>query len=230
MRFVLFGRVLFIVILSWMAFVVSGGVGAADQVDVQTVRQKAEQGDAEAQFTLGQMYAKGQVVKRDYAQARQWYQKAAEQGHADAQKALDNLNNGQTAKPSKESTGTSNENSALAQAGIPPIPSSDDAWVSVGKSYNKERGYLEEYIAPSTIVHTGKPNGFKVWYKIDVAAVAGTLYQYRQFDCGREATRILAFKGKDFSGENFGIKTNLWSKAAADNDGTFDKILLNYCE
>ncbi|MDS4057067.1 MAG: tetratricopeptide repeat protein [Candidatus Contendobacter sp.] len=76
---------LIVVILSGAALLVSGWVGAAEQIDVQTVRLKAEQGDAAAQFRLGQMYAKGEGVKQDYAQARQWYQKAADQGHADAQ-------------------------------------------------------------------------------------------------------------------------------------------------
>ncbi|MGH7181803.1 MAG: trypsin-like peptidase domain-containing protein, partial [Nitrospiraceae bacterium] len=39
---------------------------------------------AEAQVQLGQLYANGQGVPQDYAQARQWYEKAAAQGHAEA--------------------------------------------------------------------------------------------------------------------------------------------------
>ena len=34
---------------------------------------------------LGVMYANGQGVKQDYFKAFEWYQKAAEQGNADAQ-------------------------------------------------------------------------------------------------------------------------------------------------
>ena len=45
----------------------------------------AQQGDAEAQFWLGRMYAKGQGVERDAAQAMTWYRRAAEQGHTSAQ-------------------------------------------------------------------------------------------------------------------------------------------------
>ena len=37
------------------------------------------------QLNLGLMYAKGQGVRQDYAQAVQWYHKAAEQGDAEAQ-------------------------------------------------------------------------------------------------------------------------------------------------
>ena len=43
------------------------------------------QGDAEAQFFLGQMYRQGRGVTQDYAQAVEWYRKAAEQGYAKAQ-------------------------------------------------------------------------------------------------------------------------------------------------
>lgn len=40
----------------------------------------AEQGDANSQYNLGLMYARGQGVARDYKQAAQWYEKAAQQG------------------------------------------------------------------------------------------------------------------------------------------------------
>jgi hypothetical protein len=52
------------------------------------LRKAAEQGDAEAQFTFGYLYDKGQGVFQDYAQAVYWYRKAAEQGFALAQDTL----------------------------------------------------------------------------------------------------------------------------------------------
>ena len=45
----------------------------------------AEQGDANAQFNLGLMYANGQGVPQDYKTAAKWYKLAAEQGDAIAQ-------------------------------------------------------------------------------------------------------------------------------------------------
>ena len=45
----------------------------------------ADQGDAKAQFNLGQMYANGQGVAQDFKAALAWYCKAAEQGDAEAQ-------------------------------------------------------------------------------------------------------------------------------------------------
>ena len=50
-----------------------------------TTREKAEQGDAEAQFNLGLMYEEGQGVLRNYKEAVKWIRKAAEQGFAKAQ-------------------------------------------------------------------------------------------------------------------------------------------------
>ena len=46
---------------------------------------KAEQGDAEAQNKVGEMYDNGEGVPQDFAGAVKWYRKAANQGHADAQ-------------------------------------------------------------------------------------------------------------------------------------------------
>ena len=43
-------------------------------------RPLAEQGDAKAQYNLGVMYAKGEGVAQDYAQAAEWYNLAAAQG------------------------------------------------------------------------------------------------------------------------------------------------------
>jgi TPR repeat protein len=57
-------------------------------VSVTWYRKAAEQGDADAQFNLGGLYADGQGVKRSYAQAARWYRRAAEQGHAWAQTNL----------------------------------------------------------------------------------------------------------------------------------------------
>ena len=48
-------------------------------------RPLADQGDATAQSNLGVMYASGQGVPKDYAQAVKWYRLAADQGDARAQ-------------------------------------------------------------------------------------------------------------------------------------------------
>jgi len=51
-------------------------------------RAAAEEGDADAQTSLGLMYDEGKGVKQDHAEAPKWYRKAADQGHANAQFSL----------------------------------------------------------------------------------------------------------------------------------------------
>lgn len=53
--------------------------------DLITTQQRAEQGDAAAQFNLGVRYAKGDGVALDSRQAVFWYRKAAKRGLVDAQ-------------------------------------------------------------------------------------------------------------------------------------------------
>jgi TPR repeat protein len=45
-------------------------------------RKAADQGDAVAEFLLGDQYANGKGVPQDYGEARIWLQRAAEQGHS----------------------------------------------------------------------------------------------------------------------------------------------------
>ena len=54
-----------------------------DQVAV--IRQLAEQGNAGAQYNLGVMYANGEGVAENDAEAVKWYRLAADQGDAEAQ-------------------------------------------------------------------------------------------------------------------------------------------------
>ena len=48
----------------------------------------AEQGHMDAQYYMGLLYLQGLGMKRDFAQARFWFEKAAEQGHYGAQHNL----------------------------------------------------------------------------------------------------------------------------------------------
>lgn len=62
---------------------------AAARIDA--IRQAAEQGDAQAQFDLGHMTARGEGVTGDKAEGARWLRKAGEQGHVDAQFLLAGL-------------------------------------------------------------------------------------------------------------------------------------------
>src|SRR3990167_2084457 len=66
------------------------GKSAYDRGDYATAFREwkplAEKGDAAlAQLYLGLMYAQGQGVPQDYAEAARWYRRAAEQGYDAAQ-------------------------------------------------------------------------------------------------------------------------------------------------
>ncbi len=50
--------------------------------------QKAEEGDAKAQFSLGVFYSSGEGVTQDDKEAVKWWTKSAEQGNAWAQSNL----------------------------------------------------------------------------------------------------------------------------------------------
>ena len=76
-RLISFSRMLTVVLLV--------AVCTVDAEDVETLRRKAEAGDAKAQYNLGWMCAKGWGVPKDDAEAAKWYHKAAVAGDVDSQ-------------------------------------------------------------------------------------------------------------------------------------------------
>ena len=68
----------------WESEVGGGNIRTAE-AGVAARRASAAQGDADAQFNLGVMYAEGYGVPQDYVEAGTWYRLAADQGDADAQ-------------------------------------------------------------------------------------------------------------------------------------------------
>jgi len=59
--------------------------------DLTALTAKATQGDATAQYQLGQKYAAGKEVAKDEAKALHWFLKAAAQDHAQAQVSLGSI-------------------------------------------------------------------------------------------------------------------------------------------
>ncbi|MBO4513731.1 MAG: SEL1-like repeat protein, partial [Victivallales bacterium] len=53
-------------------------------VETFLIRKRAERGDAEAQFRLGECFKEGNVVEENLKEAVKWYRKAAYQGNAEA--------------------------------------------------------------------------------------------------------------------------------------------------
>jgi len=84
---IVFGLVLVLAPPAWPDF--QAGKDAYDRGDYDTAlkewRPLAEQGDADAQHQLGNLYRQGKSVPQDYAEAMKWTRLAAEQGYAWAQ-------------------------------------------------------------------------------------------------------------------------------------------------
>jgi len=56
--------------------------------DLPTLQERAEQGAADAQYSLGNMYRWGKGMPQNNAEALKWHRKAAEQGNNRAQSCL----------------------------------------------------------------------------------------------------------------------------------------------
>ena len=70
-----------------------GGVSVENQVasQIDSIRYKAEHGDAKFQYAYGVCYEKGWGVEEDAKEAMAWYQKAAAQGNGPAYNSIGNF-------------------------------------------------------------------------------------------------------------------------------------------
>jgi len=58
--------------------------GSIDYSNFEQVKKAAERGDPKAMDVLGDMYAKGQGVRENYAEAAKWYRRSADAGYPEA--------------------------------------------------------------------------------------------------------------------------------------------------
>ena len=63
----------------------AGGLVYAQTPDIDALRARAEEGDADAQADLGFRYSQGRGVREDDVEAVRWYRLAAYPGYASAQ-------------------------------------------------------------------------------------------------------------------------------------------------
>lgn len=83
-----YGLVILLATLSCLSDVSGQEAKAPAPESLNSLRARAEKGDASAQFKLGFMYDVGKGVPQDHTEAVRWYRKAADQGDADAQANL----------------------------------------------------------------------------------------------------------------------------------------------
>lgn len=78
-------------ILFGLAFVGGHRAGLAEEQGIEKIRNAAEAGNADAQYKLASVYAKGSRVSKNEVEAVKWFRKAAENGHAGAQDKVGDL-------------------------------------------------------------------------------------------------------------------------------------------
>jgi TPR repeat protein len=106
---------------------------------LESLRGRAEKGDAEAQWLLGIAYDEGDGVAQDYAEAVRWYRKAAEQGEAVAQSNLGLMYDKGRGVPQDYAEAVRWYRRA-ADVGI------TDAQFNLGRMYSEGRGVPQDYI------------------------------------------------------------------------------------
>ncbi|WP_449370697.1 tetratricopeptide repeat protein [Thiomonas sp.] len=115
----------------------------------------AEQGDAQAQYTLGLIYVIGRGVPQDYAMAAYWYRKAAEQGHAGAQFNLGLLYDDGRGVPQNYAKAIQWYRKAAEQGDA-------KAQALVGLMYEYGRGVLQDYVQAHKWLNIAASNGDEV--------------------------------------------------------------------
>ncbi len=73
-----------LIVLFLMSIIVIGLV--MDRDSVTSIKERAEQGDADAQYNLGYMYSNGDGVTKNDKVAVKWTRRAAKEGYEDGKR------------------------------------------------------------------------------------------------------------------------------------------------
>lgn len=171
-------------------------------------RANAEQGDEEAQFNLGVMYAGGQGVPQDSKQAVAWYRKAAEQGYAEAQFCLGEMYHKGLGVPQDYAQAAAWYSKA-AEQGYPK------AQLGLGLMYEEGKGVTQDYNQAIYWYRKSAEQGYfpphpSIW----------TIYEdqaFRQRDRQGAAWSLKpAEQGDAMAQSNLGVLSNLGSEVEKD--------------
>ena len=134
------------------------GLDAAQRQDYKTAYKLwlplAEQGDADAQYNLGQMYYNGPGVQQDYKEAVKWYRLSAEQGHAKAQLNLGVMYGGGLGVPQ-------DYKEAVKWYRLSAKQGDADAQYNLGGMYDRGRGVPQDYVLAHMWWSLSGSNGYK---------------------------------------------------------------------
>jgi TPR repeat protein len=119
------------------------------------IKPLAEQGDVDAQFTLGAMYARGEGITQNFKEAVKWYRLAAEQGNARAQFYLGGMYDGGLGI-------TQNFKEAAEWYRLAAEQGDVDAQNRLGLMYTVGRGVIQDYILAHMWFNISSSNGNEV--------------------------------------------------------------------
>ncbi len=126
---------------------------------LQEFRPLAEQGHANAQFYLGNIYRIGLNVRSDYKTALKWYRLAAEQGHTDAQNDLGWMyDHGRGV--------LENDKTAVKWYRLAAEQGDDYAQYNLGEMYNLGKGVLKDYVYAHMWGNIAAMNGSELGAKL----------------------------------------------------------------
>ncbi|WP_423905714.1 trypsin-like peptidase domain-containing protein [Candidatus Spongiihabitans sp.] len=104
--------------------------------DIEILRSRAEQGDTVSQYYLGYAYANGKIVAKDEREAVRWYRQAAQQGHAEAARRLQEIESSQRTSAGKPADNVSVANAFPAMKPQSAANIFEKVWQSVVVVYN----------------------------------------------------------------------------------------------
>ena len=207
-------------------FIIFVSVILSFAANIDELKKAAEQGDAQAQYNLGNCYAFGKGVEKNLSEAVKWYRKAAEQGDAQAQYNLGVCYyNGQGM--------IQNNIKAYAWIAVASANGCDDA--------TKALQLLKEEMSPLQIeraINLAEKEGIKV-YTIGVGAEANfinSLFGLRNNELDEKSLKTLAqrTKGNYFRATDLNSLAEIYNRIDAlepeQTEGTFvqDKTDLFY--
>lgn len=176
---------------------------AYEQEDFETARDiwhaEAEKGEAEAQYNLGSLYASGKGVPQDFARARQWYARAAEQGDEAAKKRVaqfDAAASGRAAPAARRRSAAPPR--AAAPSSAVPAQSSPSSAAPARPSPSRAGGPAGRWVTMSEFaLEFPVPEGFRVVSKYDALFIelkngTGASIQIGDWFCLDKSPRGLA--------------------------------------
>ncbi len=81
-------KIIRVLIAGFVLIFAQGCMGDTEHMSIASLRMRAAQGDAAAQVELGELYYRGEKVKKDYKRSAYWYHEAAKQGYAAGEHAM----------------------------------------------------------------------------------------------------------------------------------------------